>query len=351
MSDPKALAIVHSRSGQLMKKLRLTTNAKLTNRFPEYLEIEEILPTDAVRASKTYAFWLAKHYRAADCVLIFNPDAVHAAAAMIAKFPMSGRPKVLFFDTNLKSPSSFGDRIRALVKGVLFRSVDVFLAMHVDTRAYTKFFRIPQAKFKYVPFKANNFDRLGRIPVYDREYIFAGGASYRDYGCLVEAVRNIQFPVRIVLPSADLAKFHNTKDPGGDLPPHVTLIRHDGSSETWNKHIAEATFVVLPIRADCIQPAGISVYLEAMALGKAVIISRGASTNGLLDESRAAFYTPGNPDELAAEIRSFIENPARRHDIAKAGMQYALGLEGQDRLSRDLQAAVLASVDPAPQRH
>lgn len=324
-----------------MKKL-LISNVDLTNQFPDQLNIQKI-NTDSQNGSRLDCLAnLIKPYRDADCVLVLNPDAVHAAAAMLAKVFFSPKPAILFFDTLLKKPSTLKARVFAKIERLLFRFVDRFLAVHKDVSPYTSHYGIPGHKFYYVPFKANNFQRLESIRVRDEGYIFSGGASYRDYQCLIEASRGIEFPVKIVMPKTERAQFHNTIDPQGKIPYHVSIVRHDGNHKTWDDLMGGATLVVIPIVQDCIQPAGISVYLEAMALGKPVIISRGVSTNGLIDESMAGLYTPGNAVELAEKIRAMLDSHELRERIAANGRRYALSLQDENRLSRDLQVAALA---------
>lgn len=324
-----------------MKKV-LISNIALTNQFPDDLEIRRTNPDGKNGSRLDHLLELVKDYRSADCVLVLNADAIHAAAAMLAKVFFSPKPAVLFFDTLLKKPSTFKENILAKIEGLLFRFVDRFLAVHKDVSSYKKHYGIPQNKFYYVPFKANNFQRLESIPVRDEGYIFSGGASYRDYQCLIDASRGMEFPVKIVMPRAERAQYHNTIDPQGKLPDNVSIVRHDGDPKTWDDLMAGATLIVIPIVRDCIQPAGISVYLEAMALGKPVIISRGASTNGLIDESMAGLYTSGNAVELAQKIREMLDSRELRERIAANGRRYALSLQDENRLSRDLQVAALA---------
>jgi glycosyltransferase involved in cell wall biosynthesis len=320
------------------EKKKLLVNVPLTNLFPDRLTIEEV-STSATGLG--FIAELARAYRRVDCVLIVNGGAAHAAAALLAG--IGGKsPKVLFYDVLLKRPGSLKERALALVKRFLFRHVDVFLVVHRDTSAYGRFFGIRESKCRYLPFKANNFEILDQIKVSDAGYILAGGASYRDYECFIEAVRTIDFPVRIVLPATVTAAYHHTAELPAPLPGHVTVIRHDGNRESWNALLAAATIVVVPIIASCIQPAGISVYLEAMALGKPVVISRGPATNGLIGEDMTGLYEPGRADDLERQIRRMLESPEYRRGIAEKGRDYALGLEGSMRVSRDLQAAALA---------
>ena len=322
------------------RPLKLLSNVGLTNHFPGRLEIARLPATEGRPSGFVMLADLVRAYAGADRILVFNADAIHAAAAVFAK-AINHRLGVFFYDTNLRRPESVRERLLALIKRVLFRAVDGFLVMHKDTSAYSEWFGISEDKFRYVPFKANNFEFAGQVPTSDGNYIFAGGASYRDVNCLIDAVRDLAMPVRLVLPPEDVARIHHTPSIKGPVPEHVTVIRQFGMRESWNELLANSTIVVVPVIDRCIQPAGISVYLEAMALGKPVVISRGPSTNGLISEDIAGLYRAGDSKDLGRALRKMIENAEYRARIAERGRQYALSLGGADRLSKDLQAIML----------
>jgi hypothetical protein len=67
-----------------MKKV-LLSNVALTNQFPDELEIRRINLDGKSESRIGYLLKLVKAYRSADCVLVLNADAIHAAAAMVAK--------------------------------------------------------------------------------------------------------------------------------------------------------------------------------------------------------------------------------------------------------------------------
>lgn len=318
-----------------MPRLNLCTNVETENAFPDALSISRFTCHDVHAPGLRRILCLAMAFRKADVALIYNPDAVHAFASLLAR--LSGRrPLVLFWDTNGPPPQSAMDWLKVWIKRYLYRYVDMFLVMHRDISCFATIYCIPQDKFHYIPFKSNNFEILDTIDTSDQGYIFSGGASYRDFHCLIEAVRDINFPVRIVLPPAQLAAFHGTAELTSRLPDNVTVIRHDGENDIWDSMIANATLIVIPIRYDCMQPAGISVYLEAMALGKPVVISRGLSTHGMLNETMACLYEPGVPLDLREKLQVLLADPGLCKRLGNNGREYALGLQGRSRLSKDL---------------
>ncbi|HVQ16377.1 MAG TPA: glycosyltransferase [Vicinamibacterales bacterium] len=321
-------------------KIRLLTNESLTNHFPDDLVIEGIAGRLKGRSIAGRVRVLFGALRKSDAYLGFNSDFDIFLAATLNRLAF-GHARVLLWDTNLHRPIGAAGVLKSVLKRVLFKFVDYFVVMHRHTAAYSRYYGIPARKFVYVPFKANNFEMLEGIESRDEGYILSCGASYRDFNCLLAAVRDLGYPVKIVLPKRSIAQFHNTHFAAESVPGHVQVIEHDMNKDTWNAYLSRATVVVIPIERHAIQPAGISVYLEAMALGKPVIISRGASTEGLIDETKAALYEPGDAAQLRLRIEDLLANPAQREQIAREGQRYALSLEGERRLVRDLERQVI----------
>lgn len=111
-----------------------------------------------------------------------------------------------------------------------------------------------------------------------RPMICAVGLEFRDYTTLVEAVRDISVDVRIA--AASTWSHHSAFDGAPELPEHVTVQGY--SYLPLRDLYAAARFVVVPLR-EVDNQAGITVILEAMAMGKAVIVS---GTRGQTDVVR-----------------------------------------------------------------
>src|SRR5262249_55152749 len=100
-------------------------------------------------------------------------------------------------------------------------------------------------------------------------YICSVGLEFRDYPTLVEAVRGLSIRVRIA--AASEWSHHSPLTHGRTLPENVHIRRYDPSD--LRRLYAGARFVVLPL-LDVDNQAGITTLFEAMALGKAVIVTR-----------------------------------------------------------------------------
>lgn len=330
-------------------KLRFLSNAKLINCYPDKIELD-VLPAapSGGWARMAYGVRILKELVNYDAFIVFNPDFHEAVIAFAAKRLLRRRTSVIFFDALLQRPVGLTGAWKSRVKQLLFTGVDRFFCVHKDTSGYQKYFGINAAKFVYIPFKANNFhDRLN-YPVGDEGYVLACGASFRDYRTFVEAVGRLNVPAKILLPRRSDAIFHHTEFDEGQVPPNVQVIRHDFDKSSWNQAIAKSRVVVIPIQKDAIQAAGISAYLEAMAIGKAVVITEGVSTRGMLTEKEAAIVPAVDPAAMKRAIEKLWNDPDYRERLAKGGQEYALSLGGVERLARDILEGVCACIDRRP---
>jgi glycosyltransferase involved in cell wall biosynthesis len=269
----------------------------------------------------------------ADYVLInCSPRDLLLACAFRTVIPF-GRCRLISLDTVLPVPrqTSLGSRARLLLKKALFRQVHLFIEYFRETEGYERHYGIPRHRFRYVPFKINRYETILRTPTHDDGYIFCGGNTRRDFRTLIDAVRELPWPVKIVTMSDAVGRANGSSLDERNLPPNVDIVRHDGSA-SFVDYIAGARLVALPIVRENISASGIGVYLASMALGKCVVISEGPAVNGIVPEGAAIIIPPEDSAELRKAIRRAYTDDVYRREIAEAGRRYALSLEGEDRL-------------------
>jgi glycosyltransferase involved in cell wall biosynthesis len=274
--------------------------------------------------------------RSADAVFVSNPRIPELIFMYAARRLFGNRLQLFVFDLIMHAPQSFAERLVNLPKRLLLTAVDWFLFIHRDTRGYEKHFGIRRERCVYVPFKANNFDLADKIAPVDGDYLLALGASQRDYQLLVDAVTGLDVQLKILLPRESIYK-HNAVL-GTELPINVAHIDVMVDRAAWSRYIAESRIVVVPLLPGVVQPAGISVYLEAMIFGKPVIISRGASTEGILDSELAVLVTPGSVGEMRDAIWKLWNDPEHRQRLSVSSKAYALSLKDHSRLLQDVRS-------------
>jgi len=167
------------------------------------------------------------------------------------------------------------------------------------------------------------------------------GLERRDYPTLVEAVRGLD--LRVTIAAASPWTSHGGI-PRRELPPNVIRRRLDylGIRELYDR----SEFVVVPL-VDVDFQAGSLVIYEAMAMGKAVIVSR---TRGhvhgdvVQDGETGILVPPADPAALREAINRLHENPteARRlganaRRIVQGGLNLDAYVQRMARIAREVE--------------
>jgi glycosyltransferase involved in cell wall biosynthesis len=244
-------------------------------------------------------------------------------------FPWTRKPLVAV-DLVLRIPVHLKQKIGALIKRVLFLRVAHFIHYFRDISNYTRYFGISAARSSYVPFKVNIQDINLSPAEFGEDYIFTMGRSLRDYDSFIRAVAELPYPAAI--PEFSFNDFEGkdeafawTRD---NVPRHLTILPDSGSSDDLVRNIAKARLVVIPTQASSICASGLSTYLDAMYLGKCVIVSRGPGASDVLTD-QALLVPPHDVAALKDAIRRAWEDDSLRKRTAESGRNYALSLGGE----------------------
>ena len=277
---------------------------------------------------------LLRHLRECDLILVNNDTGmVLRLGALFTVLPWLKKPLVAV-DLVLRRPSN--EVVRRL-KRLLFSRVDYFIHYFKDVTGYQRYYGIGPDRSGYVPFKPNIRYRHDAPANPDGDYILCFGKSQRDYDTFFDAVAQVPYPAAIPRPDFVQLRRHGSMFSRGlsELPPNVRILDDDGSSETMVRVLSGARLVVLSVRKASICASGISTYLNAMLLGKCVIVSEGVGASDVLTD-QALFVPPEDPPALAAMIRRAWEDDALRRSTAARGCQYAASLGGEPDLYRNI---------------
>jgi len=142
--------------------------------------------------------------------------------------------------------------------------------------------------------------------------ICSAGAVNRDYRTLIEAASPLGVPLKI---AADTAWAHSTgQTDHGELPPFVEL-RSWGNYQNLRKLYAQSAVVVVPLARPML--SGVTVALEAMAMGKPVILSHNQYVEEFIrDGENGLFVAPGDASALRAKIQYLLD---RSDEAARIG--------------------------------
>ena len=251
-------------------------------------------------------------------------------------------PPIASVDIIFSRPEGLAQHVAAFIKRVLLRKVDLFILYFRDLSGYQKYYGIGPDRAAYVPFKSNSWEIFAPSdrPSSDGEYVLAAGRTKRDFATYVKAMGIAGVPAILMHQGPQRLAQHGTTLPGASPPANVRFVEHDGGRRTWIEALKGARVVVVPILASTISSSGIGTYLDSMALGKALVISDGPATRGIITDE-ALIVPAGDAEAMAAAVTRLWNDAEFRQQLADKARRYAESVQGEDRLLRDVVQACL----------
>ena len=231
-----------------------------------------------------------------------------------------GIPLAGMFAASRRRPGHvvIGHRLSPSKKKLLMRSLhpqmDAIFVYAATQLAYAlDVLAIPSDKLHLIPFHADTrfFHPLPNIVVERR--ISSAGLELRDYPTFIEAVRGVD--VEVCLAAASPWSKRENETAGRSLPPNVSARGY--SYRELRDLYASSLFVVVPLYENDFQ-AGVTTILEAMAMGKAVIVTRTSGQRDVIQDGVNGIYVPaGDPRALRSAIVNLLDRP---EEVARLGM-------------------------------
>jgi glycosyltransferase involved in cell wall biosynthesis len=156
-------------------------------------------------------------------------------------------------------------------------------------------------------------------PITSENMIASVGWEARDYPTLLRAVQGLALETEIAIGSVGSVRAADaaaTLKKNG-IPPNVRFVwpTMRGLRDVY----ARARFVVIPLH-DVPFEAGSTALLEAMAMEKAVVISRAhGGTDIVRDGQQGIYVPPGDPVALRNAIEFLDSNPDEAQRMGRAG--------------------------------
>jgi glycosyltransferase involved in cell wall biosynthesis len=138
-------------------------------------------------------------------------------------------------------------------------------------------------------------------------YILSAGVSYRDYETLISAFQEINYPLHI------FGYGRVNSFPANELPKNVTIHNESLPTPKLLDKYQNAYFVAIPLNINQDKPCnafGLTSVLEAMAMGKAVVITKNKYM-GLDVEKEGVGLTveTGDVEAWKKTISYLLQNP------------------------------------------
>lgn len=178
--------------------------------------------------------------------------------------------------------------------------------------------------------------------------ICAAGAEMRDYPTLLEALRGTELPCHIASDHVRLDRLGfgrrvSAAEFSRGATGEVTVGRRTPTE--LRDLYARSRFVVVPLRPSDTDN-GVTVILEAMAMGKAVICSRTRGQVDVLEDGVTGLFVPvGDVAALRAAILELWRDPFRAREMGERGRAYIEKHHTLDKFCRDVKGAIDASLD------
>ncbi|HUN65092.1 MAG TPA: glycosyltransferase family 4 protein [Bacteroidota bacterium] len=183
----------------------------------------------------------------------------------------------------------------------------------------TKQLGIPASRIKLIHYFVDQQFWRPMPDVAAEEMICSAGVEMRDYPTFIEALRGIDIRCHIAAGIARGKLFDTVTAISRitELPPNLT-VGPMSPVELRNLY-ARSRFVVVPLHPSE-SDNGITVILEAMAMGKAVICSRiNGQKDVIIDGVNGIFVPPGNPRALRDAMLYLLKNPDAAAAMGRAG--------------------------------
>lgn len=177
---------------------------------------------------------------------------------------------------------------------------------------------IPAAKITLMPYLVDQ--RFWRpLPIASDQFA-AVGNEMRDYDTLLAALQGLALPCEIIASRWTLSPQAQVMVDEQRLPAGVSL--HTASYTELRDVYARARFVVVPLKPSDTNH-GLTVILEAMAMGKPVICSRvRGHTDIIQDGVTGVFVEQGDAEALRAAIERLWNDPQQAARMGAAARRY-----------------------------
>jgi len=223
----------------------------------------------------------------------------------------------------------------------VFAHIDVIAVLTSAMRDHLTAIGAPPSRVRVVRWSPDDrfFMPLGPPPSGGRPIALSlGETRLRDYPMLFAAAEGLPLELR-VLARGYVGSREKRPASLGAVPSNTSLLP-PVSNRRLRELYAEAQFVVLPVY-DRLYAAGVTAALEAMCMGRAVIVTRSRGLSDYLRDGESCLLVePGDVAGLRAAMQRLAGDPELARRLGENGRRRIDAELNQRRFVRDLAALV-----------
>jgi len=259
-----------------------------------------------LRRDLVWAWRIFKAGRDYDVVLT-GSDRAELLSAVIERIAGRRRPRHIFIDWLCNLPAGSGRWWRRkLLRSAALHASRIFVQSGREVVVHASELGVPQAKFVFVPYHSTLY--AIRYQIREGNYVFAGGDSDRDYRPLIEAARTLPIPVRIAALRRD--HFRNL-----EIPKNVEIFA--ASHQEFVDQMAGAAIIVVPMKGGLLHAGGQQTWLNAMTMGKPVVVAHDAADEYIQDHVTGILVPPGDTAAMASALCELVGDPELRRRMGQ----------------------------------
>jgi hypothetical protein len=241
-------------------------------------------------------------------------DQVAAALISTRRRP----PAIVVSDATWKTGTSWSDRT---VRRLGVRAIDgqhVIFCVHstYEVRSFERTWGPLAGRVRFTPWAYTLSEAELARDFADNGHVFAGGNSLRNYGPLIETAATLGVPV-------DIATNVLSAEARAQLPANVNA--RSVPQAVFDDLLRQAAVVVVPLAPREDRSSGQSVYINAMAQGKALVVTDIPGVRDYIEDGETGLIVPpDDADALGTAIRRLLDDPAERRRMGSSARDHAL---------------------------
>ena len=186
------------------------------------------------------------------------------------------------------------------------RLKEIIVYSNNELSYYSKKFPHVKSKFKFLHLGISDISDSVYVDEKLRKenYIFTAGASNRDYDFLMSVMTDTRYKLKIACDGL----MQNC--------PHNVEILHDVHDKKMYQYLFNCKIVVIPLK-DLNISSGQLMLLQAMQLGKPIIVSNNKGIYDYISDKNTGFVIDNDKNKWISQIEELFSNEALYEDISK----------------------------------